>query len=276
MKLTFWKMHGLGNDFIVLDSRTSGYVPKAAVAARLCRRRFGIGADQILVLLRSEVADYRMVILNSDGGEVEMCGNGIRALALFLRRRRISRKRRFRIETLAGIIAAEVIGGPASGRVRVDMGEPIFEPSRIPVALDQAPLNRLMEVEGNRFYITAVSMGNPHCVIPVDRVEGVPLAEFGPRLEHHPWFPKRTNVEFVQVLSRRHLKVRVWERGAGITLACGTGACAVLVAMVKLGQAERKATVSLPGGDLQIEWAKSNHVLMTGPAEMVFQGSVEI
>jgi len=272
MKLTFWKMHGLGNDFIVLDSRRSGYVPDSATAARLCHRHFGIGADQILALLRSKVADYRMVILNSDGGEVEMCGNGIRCLALFLRQRRISRKRRFRIETLAGIIAPEIIGK----QVRVDMGEPVFEPSRIPVGLTEAPLNRLLEVDGNRFFITALSMGNPHCVIPVDDVEGVPLPQLGPRFERHPWFPRRTNVEFVQGLSRRHLKVRVWERGAGETLACGTGACAVLVAMVKLGQAERKATVSLPGGDLEIEWAKSNHVLMTGPAEMVFQGSIEI
>ena len=272
MKLTFWKMHGLGNDFIVLDSRRTGYVPQPAVAARLCHRRFGIGADQVLILLRSKKADYRMVILNADGGEVEMCGNGIRALALFLRRRRISRKSRFRIETLAGIIVPEVIGK----QVRVDMGEPIFEPSRIPVALPEAPLNRPLEVDCNRFQVTAVSMGNPHCVIPVDQVDQVPLDQLGPKIEHHPWFPRRANVEFVQVLNRRHLKVRVWERGAGATLACGTGACASLVALVKLGLAERKATVSLPGGDLQIEWAKSNRVLMTGPAEMVFQGSVEI
>ena len=272
MKLTFWKMHGLGNDFIVLDSRRSGYLPDSAAAVRLCHRRFGIGADQVLILLRSKAADYRMVILNADGGEVEMCGNGIRALALFLRQRRISRKRRFRIETLAGIIVPEIIGK----QVRVDMGEPIFEPSRIPVALAETPQNRLLEVDGNRFYVTAVSMGNPHCVIPVERVEGVPLAEFGPRIEHHPWFPRRVNVEFVQVLSRRHLKLRVWERGAGESLACGTGACAALVALARLGRAERKALVSLPGGDLEIEWAASNHVFMTGPAAMVYQGSVEI
>jgi diaminopimelate epimerase len=272
MKLNFWKMHGLGNDFILLDSRRSGLVPKPELARRLCCRRFGIGADQVLVLLRSKVADYRLVILNADGGEVEMCGNGIRALALFLRRQRISQKRRFRIETLAGIIVPELI----AGEVRVDMGEPVFEPARIPVALEEAPLNRLLDLDGNRLYITALSMGNPHCVIPVETVDGVPLAQFGPRLERHQWFPNRVNVEFVQVLNRRHLKVRVWERGAGATLACGTGACAALVAMVRLGQAERQATVSLPGGDLQIEWAQSNHVLMTGPAEMVFQGSIEV
>jgi len=272
MKLTFWKMHGLGNDFIVLDSRASGYVPRAAAARRLCQRRLGIGADQVLVLLRSKTADYRLVILNADGGEVEMCGNGIRCLARFLRLRRISRRSRFRVETLAGIIAPEIIGA----RVRVNMGEPIFEPARIPVALPETPLNRLLEVDGNRLYITVVSMGNPHCVIPVEDVEGVPLEELGPRLERLPLFPRRANVEFVQALDRKHLKVRVWERGAGATLACGTGACAALVASVRLDLAERKATVSLPGGDLKIEWKKNNRVFMTGPAEMVYQGSIEI
>ncbi len=272
MKLTFWKMHGLGNDFIVLDSRRSGYLPDSAAAVRLCHRRFGIGADQVLILLRSKAADYRMVILNADGGEVEMCGNGIRALALFLRQRRISRKRRFRIETLAGIIVPEIIGK----QVRVDMGEPIFEPSRIPVALAETPQNRLLEVDGNRFYVTAVSMGNPHCVIPVERVEGVPLAEFGPRIEHHPWFPKRTNVEFVQVMDRGRLRVRVWERGAGATLACGTGACAAAVAMMDLGLCEREVTVTLPGGDLEIRWEANTHVWLTGPAVEVFQGVIEV
>jgi len=272
MKLNFWKMHGLGNDFVVLDSRKSGYIPDAAAAARLCRRRFGVGADQVLVLLRSRPADFRLVILNADGGEVEMCGNGIRCLARFLRIRRISRKSRFRIETLAGIIVPEVKGE----MVRVDMGEPVFDPARIPVALPEAPQNRLIEVDTHRLNITVVSMGNPHCVIPVDVVDGVPLAQLGPPLEHHPLFPKRTNVEFVEVQGRRRLKVRVWERGAGETLACGTGACAALVAMVRLGQAERKATVALPGGELLIEWLKSNHVFMTGPAEMVFQGTIAI
>jgi len=272
MKLTFWKMHGLGNDFIVLDSRKSGFVPDAATAARLSERRFGIGADQVLVLLPSERADYRMVILNADGGEVEMCGNGIRCVAVFLRQRDKSRKRRYRIETLAGIMVPELKGD----RVRVDMGEPVFAPERIPVKMEEPPVNRLIEVDGNRFYFTAVSMGNPHCVIPVDAVDGVPLAQVGFRLEHHRFFPNRANVEFVETISRDHLKVRVWERGAGETLACGTGACAALAAMVKLGQADRKAVVTLPGGDLEIEWAENNRLFMTGPAAMVFQGTVEV
>ena len=272
MKLNFWKMHGLGNDFVVLDSRRSGYIPDSATAARLCRRHFAIGADQVLVLLPSRKADYRMVILNADGGEVEMCGNGIRCLARFLQIRRISRKSRFRIETLAGIIAPEIQGE----RVRVDMGEPVFDPARIPVALSEAPQNRLLEVDGHRWSITALSMGNPHCVIPVEVVDGVPLAQLGPRLEHHPLFPRRANIEFVEAQGRKRLKVRVWERGAGETLACGTGACAALVAMNKLGQCDRKATVALPGGELEIEWLETNHVLMTGPAEMVFQGTIAL
>lgn len=272
MKLTFWKMHGLGNDFIVLDSRRSRYLPKADLVRRICHRRFGIGADQVLVLLPSQTADYRMVIFNADGGEVEMCGNGIRCLARFLRLRRISRKRRIRIETLAGIIVPEILGG----MVRVDMGEPVFEPARIPVSLPEAPLNHLLEVDGHRLFITVVSMGNPHCVIPVEMVDGVPLNQLGPRLEHHPLFPRRTNVEFVEVQSPNRLKVRVWERGAGETLACGTGACAALVAMSKLGQAERKATVLLPGGELLIEWRQNNHVFMTGPAEKVFEGNIVV
>lgn len=270
MKIEFTKMHGLGNDMIVIDGRASGFAPTAGQARRLCNRRRGIGADQILLLLDSDQADFRMRIWNGDGSEVEMCGNGIRCLARYIRSRGISDKNPLEIETPAGVIRPEIVGE----LVRVDMGEPVFEASRIPVR----GAGRIRDVEiraaGRSFRMSAVSMGNPHCVIVVDDVMAVPLEDVGPKLENHEWFPKRVNVEFVEVMDRSRLKVRVWERGAGATLACGTGACAAAVAMMDLGRIERKAVVSLPGGGLEIEW--DGRVWMTGPAEEVFTGVVDI
>jgi diaminopimelate epimerase len=266
-------MHGIGNDMIVLDSRASGFVPSAAQAMALCDRRRGIGADQLLALLPSTVADFKMRILNADGSEVEMCGNGIRCLARFIVDRGLSAKNPLAIETLAGIIRPEVRGE----QVRVDMGEPVFDPERIPVKVTAPGREAVLEVDGELFHFRAVSMGNPHCVIQVDDVEAVPLEAIGPKIERHPWFPRRANVEFVEVTDRERLRVRVWERGAGVTLACGTGACAAAVAMIDLGRAERLVTVSLPGGDLTIEWnAATNHVWMTGPASTVFTGTIEL
>lgn len=273
VKLQFVKMHGLGNDMILLDSRASGLVPTAEQVRRLADRRRGIGADQVLILLSSEIGDFRMKILNADGGEVEMCGNGIRCLAKYLRDQGLTDKRKLAIETPAGIIRPEFAGE----MIRVDMGEPVFEAARIPVQGEGKLRDVTINVDDEQFKMSAVSMGNPHCVIRVEEAAAVPLEDLGPRLEHHPWFPRRTNVEFVQVLDRSRLMVRVWERGAGMTPACGTGACAAAVAMMDLGVADRQVTVSLPGGDLTICWdPQTNHVFMTGPAETVFHGTIEI
>ncbi|HUT54009.1 MAG TPA: diaminopimelate epimerase [bacterium] len=268
-------MHGLGNDMIVIDSLGGGFVPTPGQARFLCDRRRGVGADQILVLLPSNKADFIMRIFNADGSEVEMCGNGIRCLALYIRDRGLSAKNPLAIETLAGIIRPEIVGK----LVRVDMGKPVFDPAKVPVKIrgQRKVKDTVLRVDDDTFRMSAVSMGNPHCVIPVDDVDAVPLSTIGPRIEHHPWFPKRTNVEFVEAISRTRLKVRVWERGAGATLACGTGACAAAVGMMDLGKAGRKVTATLPGGDLEIRWdRKTNHVWMTGPAVEVFNGSINL
>jgi diaminopimelate epimerase len=273
VKIAFTKMHGLGNDMIVLDSRATGFIPGEAQARFLGDRRLGIGCDQLLVLLPSKAADFRMVIINNDGSEVEMCGNGVRCLARFIKERGISDKNPLAIETLAGIIRPEIRGE----LVRVDMGEPVFEPARVPVLADAKVVDKKLDVDGNEFLVSAVSMGNPHCVIRVDDADAVPLDEIGPMIEHHPWFPRRTNVEFVEIQSLERIKVRVWERGAGATLACGTGACAAAVAMMDKGEAAREAVVALPGGELTIEWDRAtNRVFMTGPAAFVFDGEIAL
>jgi diaminopimelate epimerase len=272
MPLSFWKMQGLGNDFIVLDSRKTRFVPRPVQVRAWSDRHFGIGADQTLVLLPSTRAEFRMRIFNADGSEAEMCGNGIRCVARFIHIRKISQKKKLKIETRAGIFTPEIRGRS----VRVDMGKPVFAPDKIPCTLPAPVLSRPFEVDGNRFEITVLSMGNPHCVIPVDFVSGVPLEHIGPLIEHHPIFPQRVNVEFVQVLDRAHLKVRVWERGTGETLACGTGAAAAAVACAKAGLSDTKVAVSLPGGELKIEWHKETSIVfMTGPAQMVFHGKID-
>ena len=273
VKLEFTKMHGLGNDMIVIDSLQTGFIASPDQARFLCDRRWGIGADQILILLPSKIADFKMRIFNSDGSEVEMCGNGIRCLARFIRERGLSAKKALAIETLAGIIRPEIAGG----MVRVDMGEPIFDAAKVPVRGQGKIQNTVLMVDGDPFEISAVSMGNPHCVIVSDNVDDVPLSEIGPKIEHHPWFPQRANVEFVQVIDRHRIKVRVWERGAGLTLACGTGACAAAVALMDQKITERRITVALPGGDLDISWdPETNRVWMTGPAVEVFRGEITI
>ena len=268
MIINFYKLEGLGNDFILLDSRRNGFVPSGKLVRRWCDRRFGVGADGVLILLKPSLssADFRMRILNSDGSEAEMCGNGIRCLARYLYDHRLAGEGALKIETLAGIIDVERRGG----LFRVAMGRPEFAPEKIPVKSRTEVVGRKLKVLGREFYISCVSMGNPHCVIMVKDVGKIPVAELGPVIEHHSLFPKRSNVEFTQVLSRRHLKVRVWERGAGETLACGTGACAVLAAAFRLGLVERKARVSLPGGDLIVEW--KDNCWLTGPARLVYQG----
>jgi len=294
MKIHFTKMHGLGNDFILIDCRknSSGIRGPAAMAKYLCHRRFGIGADQMLLLYRSRIAHFKMRIFNADGSEVEMCGNGVRCLAKYIWDRKISRREILQIETLAGIMKPERAGE----MVKVDMGEPIFEPVKIPVKINpkfktknpktknknlESRISNLvidypLKIKDREFKITCVSMGNPHAVIMVKGVSDFPVAYYGPLIENHPIFPKRTNVEFIEVLNHSEIAMYVWERGAGETMACGTGASAVAVASHVKGLTGRTATVHLLGGDLLVEWAPDNHIYMTGPAEKVFEGTFEI
>ncbi len=268
----FTKMHALGNDFIVIDSRGAEMHGLVDLSRRLCHRRFGIGADQVLVLEESDKADFTMRIFNADGGEVEMCGNGIRALAKYIWDRGLSGKDVLDIDTMAGIVRP----ARADGLVRVDMGEPVLDGRRIPVALDGRVLDHPLRIDDRDFLITCVSMGNPHAVIFVDNVGDFPVTYYGPKIEHHGIFPNRINVEFAEVLSGSELDVRVWERGAGETMACGTGACATLVAASMKGLTGRRATIHLEGGDLLIEWGEDNRVMMTGPAEEVFEGQINV
>ncbi|BCL33677.1 diaminopimelate epimerase [Nostoc sp. MS1] len=279
MAIEFTKYHGLGNDFILIDNRTAK-TPKItpAQAVQWCDRHFGIGADGVIFALPGEKdTDYTMRIFNSDGSEPEMCGNGIRCLAAFLADLEgVSRtKDSYRIHTLAGVITPQLT---PDGQIKVDMGLPRLLAGEIPTTLaaaDAKVINQPLEVEGQTWEVTCVSMGNPHCITFVDDVAAIPLEAIGPKFEHHAAFPQRTNTEFIQVVSRDYLKMRVWERGAGITLACGTGACASLVAAVLTGRSDRIATVELPGGPLEIEWSEvDQRIYMTGPADRVFTGKL--
>ncbi|MEI6828694.1 MAG: diaminopimelate epimerase [Synechococcaceae cyanobacterium ELA445] len=278
--LQFSKYQGLGNDFLLLDGRTEtdpdfcfGLTPE--LVRQLCDRRFGVGGDGVILALPPVAGgELRMRIFNADGTEPEMCGNGIRCLARFLADSDGDAPgRTWQVETLAGRIVPEL---QADGSVRVDMGEPFLEPDAVPTLLGVGPAGLPqgeLELEGVRFAVAAAGMGNPHVVVPVSDVEAIPLERYGPWLEQHPSFPARTNVHFVQVLNPTHGRMRVWERGAGPTLACGTGACASLVALHRLGLLEAEARLDLPGGPLHIRWDHaSNHVFMTGPAELVFDG----
>lgn len=276
MELEFTKYHGLGNDFILIDNRMSDrprLTPEQA--ATLCDRHFGIGADGVIFALPGQNGtDYTMRIFNCDGSEPEMCGNGIRCLARFIADLEgITKPRSYTIHTLGGLITPKLT---ADGLITVDMGEPILRAADIPTTLgqpDQPVVNQPLEAAGKTWGVTCVNMGNPHCVTFVDDVAAIPLETIGSQIECHPAFPKKINVEFIQVVRSDYLKMRVWERAAGVTLACGTGACASLVAAVLTDRSDRRATVELPGGCLLIEWsAADNHLYMTGPAERVFTG----
>jgi diaminopimelate epimerase len=276
--MNFTKMNGLGNDFIVIAGEQQLPDDVADLAIRLCNRFFGIGADGLVYILPSEIADFRMRIINSDGSEAEQCGNAIRCVAKYVYDNGLTDKEEITIETLgagAQKVQLTVQGGEVSS-VRVDMGEPILSGLQVPTTVDaERVIEHPIEVDGREFRFTAVSMGNPHCVIYVDDAVHFDLNTWGPKLETHPLFPRKINVEFVTVNSRSHTDMRVWERGAGPTLACGTGACATVVASVLTGATDRTATVSLKGGDLLIEWNESdNHVYMTGPAAVSFRGSL--
>ncbi|MEC4804865.1 MAG: diaminopimelate epimerase [Jaaginema sp. PMC 1079.18] len=277
MIVEFTKYHGLGNDFILIDNRHSPVpILTPEVAIEMCDRHFGIGADGVIFALPGEAeADYTMRIFNSDGSEPEMCGNGIRCLAQFIADLEGKEETGYswKIKTLAGLMIPKLAG---DRQVTVNMGQPQLLAGKIPTTISsegEKVIAQPLEVAGKTWDVTCVSMGNPHCITFVDGVQDVPLAEIGPQFEHHPVFPQRTNTEFIEVVRRDYLKMRVWERGAGITLACGTGACASVVAGVLNDLCDRRCTVELPGGCLQIEWdATSQNLYMTGPATRVFQG----
>jgi len=275
--LPFAKLHGTANDFIYVDARAGFPGDPAAIARRLCDRRRGIGADGLILLLPSTEADGRMVIYNSDGSRAEMCGNGIRGLAKFAHERGLIAKNPLALETDAGVKALSLhLDGGRVTRVTVDMGMPEWRGREIPVDADGEILDHALVVDGRTWSVTCVSMGNPHCVVFVDDVAGLPLETLGPRFERHPFFPRRVNTEFVRVDDRERLTMRVWERGAGETMACGTGACAVAVAAARTGRSARRVTVTLPGGPLEIDWRADDRVLMTGDAVFVFDGQVEV
>lgn len=276
--MNFTKMHGLGNDFIIVAGEQALPDNVAELAESLCNRFFGIGADGLVYILPSENADFRMRIINSDGSEAEQCGNAIRCVAKYVYDNGLTNQEEITIETLgAGVqrVQLTVEGGKVQ-KVRVDMGEPILNGLQVPTTVDaERVIEHPIEVDGREFKFTAVSMGNPHCVIYVDDAVGFDLETWGPKLETHPMFPRKINVEFATVNSRTQADMRVWERGAGPTLACGTGACATLVASVLTGATDRTATISLKGGDLLIEWNENdNHIYMTGPAAEVFRGAL--
>lgn len=273
--MRFTKMHGAGNDYVYINCFEPvqlGDIPKLAIA--MSDRHFGVGGDGIVLICPSERADARMRMFNADGSESEMCGNAIRCVAKYVYDHGICRKDALTIETGRGVLALQLfVSGGKVERVRVNMSHPILKSADIPTTLPgDPPIKAPLEVAGRQLAVTCVSMGNPHCVTFVDKVTDDWVLNVGPKIEHHPAFPRRVNAEFIQVVSSRETIMRVWERGSGETWACGTGACASVVAGVLAGVNERKVTVHLRGGDLEIEWADSDEVFMTGPATEVFSG----
>jgi diaminopimelate epimerase len=276
MRLKFTKMQGVGNDFVVIDAVRQRLELEPTLVRRLADRHFGVGCDQILVIEapRASGTDFYYRIFNSSGDEVEHCGNGARCFLRYVRDKGLTDKREIRVETMNGVIVPKL---EADGRVTVDMGPPEFEPTRIPFIAERRAPAYWIDVEGESVEIVAVSMGNPHAVQIVDDVETAPVLTQGPLIERHPRFPRRVNVAYMQLVSRQHINLRVYERGAGETLACGTGACAAVVAGMHLGRLDPVVRVTTHGGDLSIAWkGEGQPVFMTGPAETVFEGEIEI
>ncbi len=275
--LQFTKMHGAGNDYIYVNGFTQKIENPAELSIRLSNRNFGIGSDGLVLILPSESSDFRMRMFNADGSESEMCGNASRCVGKYVYDKGLTDKTTISLETGAGekILKLIVENGNVE-RVTVDMGAPILNPTQIPVSSKEDKVVSVpLTIDNSEYAITCVSMGNPHAVVFTDGVSELNLKELGPKFENNPIFPKRINTEFIEILDRTTLKMRVWERGSGETLACGTGACASLVAAVLNGHSERKAILQLLGGNLEIEWDENtNHVFMTGPAVTVFEGEL--
>lgn len=274
--IKFTKMHGLGNDYVYIDCINRQEIKNESNLAKyVSDRHFGIGSDGLILIYKSNIADFKMKMFNSDGTEAEMCGNGIRCVGKFVYDKGLTRKKEIKIETLAGIkILKLVTKNNKVVEVEVDMGEPELEPDKIPVLSKINPVkNLIVKVQNMEFYLTCVSMGNPHAVSIVKDLKNFDVARYGKKLENHSIFPKRTNIEFVQIVDRKNIKMRVWERGAGETLACGTGACASVVACNLNNYINREANVELLGGILKIKWCnENNHIYMTGPAQTVYEG----
>jgi diaminopimelate epimerase len=277
MRIRFTKMHGLGNDFVVLDAISQDFVPTPAQARFLADRHFGVGCDQILVVERATTpgVDFRYRIFNADGGEVEQCGNGARCFVRFVHEQGLTDKREIRVETQSGLIAPRL---EADGQVTVDMGAPRLRPAEIPFDSQTDAAVQPLDVDGVKIEISALSMGNPHAVQLVADVDAAAVAEQGPRIETHPRFPRRVNAGFMQVVDRHAIRLRVHERGTGETLACGTGACAAAVAGIRRGLLDSPVRVSMRGGELSIAWSGANGdpVMMTGPATTVFNSEIEL
>ena len=276
----FTKMHGLGNDYVYMDAINQKIENRCKLAKFVSDRHFGIGSDGLILICPSEKADFRMQMFNQDGSEAEMCGNGIRCVGKFVYDKGLTNKTTITVETLAGI--KTLVMTEKNGKIeaiRVDMGEPILEPKLIPVISEENPVKNLqLKAEDKEFKFTCVSMGNPHAVAFIEEdVNDFDICKYGAKLEVNKAFPNKANIEFINVIDDKTLKMRVWERGAGETLACGTGACASAVAAMLNGYTSREVTVHLLGGDLKIEWSKAdNHVYMTGTATTVFEGEIEV
>lgn len=277
--MNFTKMHGTGNDFIMINAFKERINEKdySSIAQKMCDRHFGIGADGLILALPSQKEDIRMRIFNADGSEAEMCGNGIRCFALFVTNEGLISTNKFSIETLAGKIVPKIIEltDNTKALVKVDMGMPFLAAKDIPVSLSgEGPfLKQIMQLEGNNIEYTPIGMGNPHCIIFVDNITNTMINQTGPAIENNTkLFPKKTNVEFVKIISRTKAEMRVWERGSGETLACGTGTCATVVAGILNGYLDNEVTVKLLGGELVINWIQGSSVFMTGPSEVVFTG----
>jgi diaminopimelate epimerase len=277
--MKFAKMHGAGNDYVYVNCFEETIEDPAALARQVSNRHFGIGSDGLILIMPSEVADVCMRMFNADGSESEMCGNGIRCVAKYAYDHGLVTQQEITAETGAGILTLQLFTNEAGkvDRVRVNMGQPRLTRGQIPMTgnADQQVINQELKILDRTFHITCVSMGNPHCVIFVDNVDEFPLEKYGPVIENHELFPNRTNVEFVEIISPGEVKQRTWERGAGETLACGTGASAVAVAGILNEQTERTILNHLLGGDLELEWAEDGSVFMTGPAVQVFEGNFD-
>ncbi len=279
MKIKFTKMQGCGNDYVYVNCMDKLIDSPYKVSQFISDRHFGIGSDGLILICPSDVADFRMAMYNADGSEGKMCGNGVRCIAKYVYEYGLTDKKKISLETKSGIkyLDMDIEDGKVQ-MVKVDMGAPILKPAEIPVKTDSSMdsfINQPLDVDGNTFMVTCVSMGNPHAVVFVDDTKSLDIRKYGPVFETHPAFPEQVNTEFVQVISRNEINMRVWERGSGETLACGTGTCASVVACVLNGKTDEKVTVHLLGGDLFIEYNRDNGtVWMTGPAEIVFDGEI--
>lgn len=277
--IKFTKMHGLGNDYVYIDCTEKQKIKNiSSLAQFISNRHFGVGSDGLILICKSDIADFKMRMFNYDGTEAEMCGNGIRCVGKFVYDKGLTKKDNITVETLAGIkkLKFNIKEGNVE-TVEVDMGEPILEPDKIPVISEEAIVKNLkIKARENEFKFTCVSMGNPHAITIVDNTKDFNIEKYGPVLEKDEHFPRRANIEFIELVDKNNIKMRVWERGAGETLACGTGACASVVACALNGYIENEANVELLGGTLKIRWDKeNNHIYMTGPATTVFEGEID-